>query len=198
MNLIGGTMALVLTAADSVIATLGIDRSRNVPDRALDGYSEVASALPGLWPCTPDEQRVRYYAWASRQVREAKVAITAAMELLDHVAFWTNVLGEQLEDFARTGTVPDVDDDDLEPVAGDPVQRILAASRAMSSLDHSRPMPSNVVAITPRHAALPPSLRRRKSCHHCGTALIRPKTNQRYCSPTCREAFWSAANTEAT
>ncbi len=183
-------MALIITARDSVLASLGIDRSRHVADRALDGYSEVASALPSVWPPTPDEPRVRYYAWASSRIKESRAALISAMDALDGVAFWMNVLAEDLDAFAKTGKVPIIEDADLE---GDPIALTV----------HRRPIDDSHDAVQSAHAGQPSrswrksqraaasSPRRQGQCLNCGITMPHPRPTQLYCSGTCRERHYA-------
>jgi len=112
---------------------------------AVRAYQRVASRLPGVWPCEPDEQRVRYYSWASRQARESHEALTAAWDLLYSAAFYMTLVSEQLDDFERSGQVPDLSDEDIaRPSApGEAVRRLLQGTRVVAQAEPQRlPLPA--------------------------------------------------------
>jgi len=110
-------MTLAIRPADATLVAPDVQLASQYPDVgrwALGSYRRVANALPAVWPCQPDEERVRYYVWASRQVREAHAAVSEAWDALHSAFTILNALAEDLDEFERTGAVPQVTDDDLE------------------------------------------------------------------------------------
>lgn len=137
-------MMIAQTAATTAIQVdLGVDPTRDIVQRALNGYAECASALPAVWPPVPDEQRVRYYAWASRQVQDARLQILAAIDLLERAAFFMGTIAEELDAFATAGTVPAIEDVDL---AAEPLDPVI---RAFSDTLAAQPQRATAPAVAP-------------------------------------------------
>lgn len=174
-------------------------RRPDIPARAYASFIGVSEELPGVWPPTPDEERVRYYAWASRHVRECSEALFAAWELLEHVAFWMDTFAEQLDEFRETGLVPAVDDADLAPREDDVIERILAETRVVArapdvhtTVDDHRPR-LRVPAVTrrsPTARALPAPTQKSnpaRPCAYCGKSMgTKVRLTRMYCDDRCR------------
>lgn len=112
---------------------------------ATESYRHVTSGLADVWPCQPNEERVRYYVWAARQTRECHDALTKAWDLLFSAFTVLNTVAEQLDEFQKTGIVPTIDDADL-----DPERSPLVAALLDDAIGPTRPL-----AIAPAKPSVP-------------------------------------------
>jgi hypothetical protein len=122
-------LTMIVRPTDAVDLTADVRLARQYPDAAswaLASYRRAASSLPAVWPCAPDEERVRYYVWASRQIRDAHGKLTGAWDVLTDAFVMLGAVVHDLDEFERTGRLPELTDADLAeeaPTAGVPARR---------------------------------------------------------------------------
>lgn len=112
-------MTLAIRPTDAAPLVCDVPLARRFPDaphRATDQYLAAVEDLRAVWPCEPNEERVRYYVWASRQLRDCQAALERAWDALHAVQTLTTILADDLDAFARTGRVPVLEDEDMNGV----------------------------------------------------------------------------------
>jgi hypothetical protein len=148
-------MVLAVRPSDTASVSADVRLAVQYPDVAqwaLGSYRQVAAELPTIWPPTPDERRVRYYVWAARQARDCHEALTLAWDLLHAVGVFMGGVADDLDTFERTGGLPTLSDEDLEPRFGP--NPLIASLRQVAGAIASTPAAPAQPALTTR----PPQL----------------------------------------
>ncbi len=120
-------MGLPIKANDTRAISTDVALAKQYPDAsawALASFRSAAAGLQQVWPCTPDEERVRYYVWASRQVRQTHAALEEAWNALTAAFVTMGSIVEDLDQFERTGMVPTITDMDLASMGDTDIRRL--------------------------------------------------------------------------